>query len=133
MDSEEVPQKCAKLFPEDNVPSPRTIQHVYQRLISTLTFCPGERKQCHPVTSAQSSMPKRVVKRVAKDTHVSLCQISHETGATRASAWRLLHAKKFHPYHISLHQALLPSDFSKRADFCNSFLNSESDSCRVVK
>ncbi|EZA54505.1 hypothetical protein X777_05484, partial [Ooceraea biroi] len=45
-------------------------------------------------------------------------QIERESGINQRSVLRILHRHKFHPYHLSLHQALHGMDFVNRIAFC---------------
>lgn len=56
---------------------------------------------------------------VAHNPHVSLREVSRNSGISRTSVSRILKHHKFHPYHISMHQELHGDDFNNRVVFCN--------------
>lgn len=127
MDFEQAPQKYAEMFTSDNHPSSRTIRRVYKRLAATGQFSSGKRKRAHPATSADCGTFSRVLAGVASDPHISVRHVAQKAGTSATSAWRILHEQSYKAYHVSLHQCLTPPDFSKRLDFCNYFLNMDSE------
>lgn len=60
-----------------------------------------------------------VVAMVHMNVHVSLREIENTLGVPRSTAHRYLRNVNFHPYHISLNQALTVQDHQRRINFCN--------------
>lgn len=61
---------------------------------------------------------RTVIAMVHLNPHVSLHEIQHTLGIPKSTARRYLKAAAFHPYHISLNQALTENDHEKRVLFC---------------
>ena len=64
---------------------------------------------------------KNVIIKVHENSHISLRQLARETSvrkATVSSVFRMLHIEKFHPFYLSVHQALDATDFENRLNFC---------------
>lgn len=55
---------------------------------------------------------------VNRNPHISQRQLERESNISRTSIRRLLKTEKFHPYHLVLHQELLPTDYDQRIRFC---------------
>uniref|UniRef100_A0A1E1XN60 Putative transposable element n=1 Tax=Amblyomma sculptum TaxID=1581419 RepID=A0A1E1XN60_AMBSC len=55
----------------------------------------------------------------ALEPQASVRSVSEDTGVSRSSVWRILRKHRLHPYHVQLHQNLLPRDFQNRTDFAN--------------
>lgn len=60
-----------------------------------------------------------VLAMVDLDPHISLRDIQRRTGIPKSTAGRILRLHRFHPYHITLTQALMPDDPRRRLEFCN--------------
>lgn len=60
-----------------------------------------------------------VLAMVNLDPHISTRQIQEQSGIPRETARRILKVHRFHPYHITLHQELMPRDFERRLEFCH--------------
>lgn len=52
------------------------------------------------------------------DPHISSRQIVRESGIPKTTVLRILRVMKYHPYHITLTQALTPNDMLERVRFC---------------
>lgn len=48
---------------------------------------------------------------------ISSRQIERQSGIPRRTALRILHNLNFHPYHITITQALMPNDLRNRMQF----------------
>ncbi|XP_064463674.1 uncharacterized protein LOC135374662 [Ornithodoros turicata] len=104
-------------FSSENAPSARTIRRVYKTLSESGSFTP-------PVKRRRPSQHEgTILAAVSQDPHESVRRISNETGVAATTVWRVLNRAKYHPYHLSLHQALHDDDFAKRIEFCNWVLN----------
>ncbi|XP_011883581.1 PREDICTED: uncharacterized protein LOC105570750 [Vollenhovia emeryi] len=51
--------------------------------------------------------------------HISTRDITRATGIPQRTVCRILHSHRYHPYHITLTQALTPNDFLQRIEFCH--------------
>ncbi|XP_026825353.1 uncharacterized protein LOC113562003 [Ooceraea biroi] len=56
---------------------------------------------------------------VELNPHDSLRRRERDSGVSRDIIWRIMRANKFHPYRMSVHQALKYDDFQQRLAFCN--------------
>lgn len=59
-----------------------------------------------------------VLAAVAYNPHISTRQISRESGISQTTVCQILHRRKYHPFHVSLHQELHGNDFDNRLTFC---------------
>lgn len=59
-----------------------------------------------------------VLGHVAMDNNQSLNQISHASGVSTSSVWRILKKHNFHPYKVKLVQELNEDDYDRRLQFC---------------
>lgn len=59
-----------------------------------------------------------VLAMVHQDPQISLRQIQRELGVPKSTASRYLKKLKYHPYHMSLNQALSVEDYERRLIFC---------------
>ena len=55
--------------------------------------------------------------------HVSSRDIERYTGIPQRTVIRILHSRNYHPYHITLTQALTPNDLLNRVQFCQWAMN----------
>lgn len=122
MDYDRAVAKYSEMFPETRVPSSCTIRRAFVRLSETGAFG-SVQERSRPVTSSGSRETERVLEEVGEDPHVGLRTLARRTGVSKSSAFRILHKRKYHPYHVSLHQHFQPGDNCKRLDFCNWILN----------
>ena len=56
-------------------------------------------------------------KRHRQSPHISLRQFTREASISVSSVFRMVHVEKFHPFHLSVHQALDGRDFGNRLNF----------------
>lgn len=59
---------------------------------------------------------------VEENPTTSVRRISRRTGVARSTVHRILKRNSLYPYHVQRVQALLPSDFQKRMDFCREMI-----------
>ena len=99
-------------------------RHPADRVIARIVQCerqaPRRPRQRRRTMTVQRNDPRVLVvlAMCALDPHVSVRQIQVQTGIPRETARRILNLHKFHPYHITLTQELLPPDFQRRLQFC---------------
>ncbi|KZC14298.1 hypothetical protein WN55_06875, partial [Dufourea novaeangliae] len=55
---------------------------------------------------------------VTQNPHASTRQLAHESSISQRSVLQILHFKKFHAFHVSLHQELHGNDFQNCVNFC---------------
>ena len=69
-------------------------------------------------TVATTNEQVDVLAAVHNDPSVSTRDISKGRGISQRTVVRILKQHRYHPYHISLHQALDVGDSEKRISFC---------------
>lgn len=81
----------------------------------------GIRRNRRRIMTQNNDDPRIVVvlAMVDLDHHISLREIQRRIGIPRSTASRILRLHRFHPYHITLTQALVPDDARRRLNFCN--------------
>ncbi|ENN73485.1 hypothetical protein YQE_09910, partial [Dendroctonus ponderosae] len=81
-----------------------------------------EEEKVKPLNSKKPVTPKRLDRfqtYAQVNPQLSTRQISLYLGVTKDTIRRILADNKFHPYHVSLHQALSYMDYNARLNFCN--------------
>jgi len=59
-----------------------------------------------------------VLAMIHMNPHISLREIERDLGVSRSTAQRILRSNRYHPYHITLTQALSAQDRQNRVAFC---------------
>lgn len=77
------------------------------------------RSRSHPESFNDSSSAVRDLSKVAWNPTISSHSIERRTGCH----WELFSSTRYHPYHVSLCQTLLPGDYNKWMEFCRWVLN----------
>jgi len=78
-----------------------------------------QKKRTRAATVCGENNQVAVLAAIAHNPHASTREISHQSGISRMSVWRILKLHKFHLYHVSLHQELEGNDFQNRLTFCH--------------
>ena len=103
-------QRYAERFPERRHPTRPTFTNIVSRLRETGSLSPRKRIRNKTVTNEAAEVA--VLAAVAINPHASSREMEREIGISRTSVLRILHRHQFHPFHISLHQALDGNDFA---------------------
>ena len=85
------------------------IPNIVSRLRETGSLSPRKRIRYKTVTNKAAEVA--VLAAVAINPHASSHEMEREIGISRTSVLRILHRHQFHPFHISLHQALDDNGF----------------------
>lgn len=109
----------ARMRPADAAPAASTIHKYHRRLRETGQF---SRKRQRPSPASGEAEPD-ILAYAALNPHASVRGMAEARGVSKSTVWRILHGNKFHPFHVGLHQDLLPGDCEKRLEFSNWFLN----------
>lgn len=72
--------------------------------------------------SIVENMKEEVLEVVRTEPSTSIRKIAQRTGVSRSIVQRMLRKEKLHPYRLQRVQALLPTDFPKRLEFCRAML-----------
>lgn len=92
-------------------------------------------RQCHERFIRDDSHTLTILAMIHMNPHVSLRGIERDLGVPRSTAHRILRSVRYHPYRITLTQALSLQDRQNRINFCNwalERLNEEPDFFRYV-
>lgn len=104
-------------FPDQRCPSQVTIESLVQRARGG-HLTRNRKKKDFVDNDNPDERLVTILALVHLNPHVSLREIE-KNGIPRSTAQRLLKVVKYHPYHISMHQALSNQDFIERLNFCN--------------
>ncbi|EZA48215.1 hypothetical protein X777_14236, partial [Ooceraea biroi] len=74
-------------------------------------------------TATREENTVAVLANIMHNPHVGTREIALQSEISQRSILRILHAHKFHPYHLPLHQELHGTDFENRIRFCQWFLH----------
>lgn len=113
----EAAREFHRRFPNARPPSRKYISRLVCRLRMTGSLLPAGR-----TTGRQKLLEDQkidILGYFAAYPRASIRAVSAELDVPRSSIWRLLRSSNLHPYSISNHQALLPTDCQRRLDFCN--------------
>lgn len=103
-------------YPNRRHPRVESFSRVLQRFLTRGSVESGTRNYAQTVRTDENEF--RVLASVEENPHVSIRDIARETEIGRMSVQRILKQHKYHPYHVQLHQELLPRDFAARTEFC---------------
>ena len=96
-------------------PTCPTFTNIVSRHRETGSLRPRKRIQNKTVTNEAAELA--VLAAVAINPHAISCEMKIEIGISRTSMLRILHRHQFHPFHISLHQALDDNDFQIHLEY----------------
>lgn len=65
---------------------------------------------------------RQVITEVEENPTTSIRRMSRRTGVAKSTVHRILKRNNLYPYHVQRVQALLPSDFQRRVDFCREMI-----------
>lgn len=103
-------------YPGRRQPNYKIFQNLFNRLGETGSFRPknhtGRPKIIRP------DQEDEVLVQVTGDPETSTRRLSLATGISQSSIVRLLKKEKFHPFHFTPVQNLLPRDYPTRVSFC---------------
>ena len=105
----------AERYPERHHPDRRSFSTLCTRLRQTGRV---DVQYVRPRSATSDNVAADVLAAVAVFPHASSRQIARGRGVSPRSILRILRRHRFHPYHVSLHQELLPADFHSRVMFC---------------
>lgn len=115
----EAAREYNRMRPLEAAPHVDTIKKYVTRLRETGQF----HHERHKVSRVTSDAAPGILAFAAANPHASVRDMARASGVSKSTVWNILHSNKFHPYHVSLHQALEPGDAEKRVDFANFVLN----------
>ena len=107
-------QRYAERFPERRHPTRPTFTNIVSRLRETGNLSPRKRIRNKTVTNEAAEVA--VLAAVAINPHASSREMEREIVISRTSVLRILYRHQFHPFHISLHQAV-DNDFEIRLEY----------------
>jgi len=90
---------------------------IIQRLTQRARNGHVRQRRCHEYDE-NDARAVAVLAIVHNNPHISTCQIERELGVPQKTVSRILRALKYHPYHITLTQALRPNHIQLRIAFC---------------
>jgi len=104
----------AERFPDRRHPNNTTIRRLTQRARNGHLV----RQRRHHEFNENDARVITVLAVVHLDPHISTRQIEREIGIPQSTVSRILKALRYHPYHITLTQALRPNHIQLRIAFC---------------
>lgn len=125
--AEETAREYSRRFPTKQHPSPRFVRRLVNRLRSTGSCIPQRGRHGHHQSALSSELEIDILAYFASYPHASVRSAESELGVSSATVWRTLQRHGWRPYSLHFHQALLPSDYQRRFDFCNWALAKEDE------
>jgi hypothetical protein len=109
-------------YPRRQIPHHSTFARLHQRLGETGTLSKNVLNSGAPAKVSLRE-EEAVLNYIEECPTTSTRKIAFALNLTQSTVWRLLKKHLLHPYHIQRVQALLPTDFLPRENFCRWFLN----------
>lgn len=106
----------AEKFPNRRTPSKMSFSRIIKQFSEDGSVQPKKHARKRTATTEDHEIV--VLAAVHNDPHVSSRTLADDAGMSKSSILRILKRYHFHPYHISLHQALHGNDFMHRMTFC---------------
>lgn len=109
-------------FPNRLQPDRRLFQNLFRNLGESSSFRPKRVNLGRPkiITPDQED---EILVRIADDPQVSTRRLCAATGISKTSILKILHAEKYHPFHFTPVQNLLPADLPLRYQFASDIRN----------
>lgn len=108
----------------DHYPDYRVFIHTHNTLMAGRI--PGQRggEGIHRVDPERREI---ILEEIQRDRTTSTRALARNLGIPRSSIQDILHEESFHAYHIQRVQALQPSDYALRVEFCEAMLRNQQD------
>lgn len=74
-----------------------------------------------------------VLDAVGNSPRISTRAVAHNLGLSQSQVWRTLHRQQLYPFHFQRVQALNPTDFPRRREYCHLFLNNVTQNDSFLK
>ena len=113
--STQADQRYAERFPERRHPTRPTFTNIVSRLRETGSLSPW--KWIRNKTMTNEAAEVAVLAAAAINPHASSREMEREIRISRTSVLCILHWHQFHPFHISVHQALDDNDFQIHLEY----------------
>jgi hypothetical protein len=107
----------AERFPERPHPEHKIFTALIRHVLETESLEHKKKTYVNPPTTHEVNQVV-VINMVENNPHISTRQISTETGISQFSVRKILENRKYHPFHIELHQEVHGDDFENRLTFC---------------
>ncbi|OXU17725.1 hypothetical protein TSAR_000769 [Trichomalopsis sarcophagae] len=104
----------AERYPNRRHPSNGTIQTLTQRARNGAFV----RHRRHHEYDENDPRVITILAIIHLDSHINIRQIERDIGIPQSTASRILGARKYHPYHITLTKQLTPNDMILQVRFC---------------
>lgn len=108
-------------YPERRHPQKDTFENLKNRFDRTGTV--KYEKHSRDATAVTVDNEYKVMISIVEDPNVSTRQLSNQLDISNTTIRRIIKKNKYHPYHIQLHQELLPRDFARREEYCRWLIN----------
>lgn len=124
-------REYALRYPDRRTPSSAVFTRLHQRLVDTGTV----HKPAHEVGNIihDIGLEDVVINTVQNNPQTSSRQVAREVGVSQWKVLDILHKNKLHPYHFTPVQALEPTDFAPRVEFCRWLLNNDIEQYNFLK
>lgn len=113
-------REYALRFPNRRIPDRRVFQGVHNHLREYGTFPKSSTER--PIQQTVEN-EENILRQIDNNPSTSVRKISAQVNASRMRVWRTLKRHSLYPFHIQPVQALLPTDFPKRMEFCRWIIN----------
>lgn len=104
----------------DHYPDHRVFINTHNTLMAGRI--PGQHGPGEGIPRADPDRNERVLEEVQRDSTTSTRKMARRLDIPRVSIQRILHEEGYHAYHIRRVQALQPTDYQMRVDFCQTML-----------
>lgn len=109
-------QRYGELYPDRQLPSRQLFACMCTKLLESGSW--NTKQRTRQKTATDEKHEEVILALTQCNPHASSRHVAQECGVSHMSVLRILRRNKFHPYHLSLHQALGGRDFERRMEFC---------------
>lgn len=109
-------KRYGELYPDRERPTRQLLARICKKLLESGSW--NAVRRTRQKTATGEVHEEGVLALAHNDPTVSSRRIATECGISQRSVLRILHRHRFHPFHLSLHQALSDVDFERRQEFC---------------
>lgn len=109
-------------FPGKPVPGHRMFERVHRQLRETGSFNSSGERTRRPHTARSVNLEEEIIEELAANPAGSVRYVANRVGASRSTVQRVLADDGQHAYHLQRVQAIQPTDYEQRVDFCRWFL-----------
>lgn len=120
-------------FPNRVIPHYQTFISLHARLQETGSFLPRKNKPGRPRSVRTIQLEENVLEEISNHPEKSTRELGVQFRTSKDTIWNILKEQQLHPYHVQKVQALLPEDYPRRVEFCQTLVEKCENDNNFVK